>query len=102
MTCRLAQEFQPEQIIWLGSYAWGPPDEGSDADLCVIVTASDQKPVPRAAQAYRAWHGLGFAKDILVKTRLAIERDRQVRSSLEHEILEHGRVLYHQLPRAAI
>ena len=91
---RLAAEFKPEQVWRFGSHAWGQPDEGSDLDLLVVVPESDESPVRRAQRAHRCLRGLGMAKDVLVKTRAELERFRHVRSSLEAEILEHGRLLH--------
>ena len=94
VTSRLAAEFQPEQVWLFGSHAWGQPDEGSDLDLLVVVRQSDETPVRRAQRAHRCLRGLGIAKDILVKTGAELERFRNVRSSLEAEILERGRLIY--------
>jgi predicted nucleotidyltransferase len=87
-------EFKPEQVWLFGSHAWGHPDEGSDLDLLVVVPESDEPPVRRAQRAHRCLRGLGISKDILVKTRPELERFRHVRSSLEAEILERGRLIY--------
>jgi predicted nucleotidyltransferase len=94
VTGRLAAEFHPEQVWLFGSHAWGQPDEGSDLDLLVVVSESDETPVRRAQRAHRCLRGLGIAKDILVKTRAELDRFRNVRSSLEAEILERGRLIY--------
>lgn len=94
VTRRLAAEFQPEQVWLFGSYAWGQPDEQSDIDLLVVVRDSAEPPTRRAQRAHRCLKGLDVAKDILVKTRAEVERFRHVRSSLEAEILEHGRKIY--------
>ena len=94
VTHRLAAEFQPEQVWIFGSHAWGQPDEGSDLDLLVVVPQSDEAPIRRAQRAHRCLSGMGVAKDILVKTRAEFERFRNVRSSLEWEILHHGRLIY--------
>src|SRR5437588_10679608 len=45
-------------------------------------------------RARRCLRGMGIAKDILVRTRDQVERLRDVRASLESEILSRGRVLY--------
>ena len=91
---RLATELQPEEIWLFGSHAWGHPDEGSDIDLLVVVSQSDETPVRRAQRAHRCLMGLGVAKDILVKTRAELDRFRSVPSSLEAQILEQGRLVY--------
>ena len=94
VTRRLVAEFQPEEVWLFGSHAWGQPDEGSDLDLLVVVRESDEPPVRRAQRAHRCLQGLDIAKDILVKTRAELERFRNVRSSLEAEILERGRMIH--------
>jgi predicted nucleotidyltransferase len=94
VTRRLATEFDPEQVWLFGSHAWGQPDEGSDLDLLVIVSDSDEPPIRRAQRAHRCLSGLGIAKDVIVKTCAELERFRNVRSSLEAEILERGRLIY--------
>jgi predicted nucleotidyltransferase len=94
VTRRLATEFKLEQVWLFGSHAWGQPDEGSDLDLLVVVPESEESPVRRAQRAHRCLRGMGLAKDILVKTRAELERFRHVRSSLEAEILERGRLIY--------
>src|SRR5437016_10944435 len=93
VTRRLNAEFHPEQVWLFGSHAWGQPDEGSDLDLLVVVRESTESPVRRAQRAHRCLRGLGIAKDILVKTRAELERYRHVRSSLEADILERGRLI---------
>ncbi|MGD0090276.1 MAG: nucleotidyltransferase domain-containing protein [Planctomycetota bacterium] len=91
---RLVAAFQPEQIILFGSYAWGTPTEDSDVDLFVVVSQSDETPYQRVIRARDSLRGMGFAKDILVKTRAEADRYRHVRASLEHQIFEQGKVLY--------
>jgi len=93
-TRRLTVEFNPEQVWLFGSHAWGVPNEGSDLDLMVVVTESDEAPTRRAQRAHRCLQGLEVAKDVIVKTRAEVERFRNVRSSLLAEILERGRLLY--------
>jgi predicted nucleotidyltransferase len=94
VTARLAAEFQPEQVWLFGSHAWGNPNDESDLDLLVVVGQSSDTPVRRSQRAHRCLRGLGVAKDILVKTRAEFERYRDVQSSLEAEILKHGRLIY--------
>jgi predicted nucleotidyltransferase len=97
---RLVDEFQPEAIHLFGSHAWGQPNADSDLDLLVIISASDRSPAQRAARAYRCLQGLNVPKDILVRTRAEVERYRHVPASLEHRILESGKVLYERQARA--
>ena len=51
VTRRLNAEFHPEQVWLFGSHAWGQPDEGSDLDLLVVVSESNEPPVRRAQRA---------------------------------------------------
>lgn len=91
---RLTIEFNPEQIILFGSYAWGTPSEDSDIDLLVIVPASDARPTRRARSAHRCLRGLRAPIDVIVKTRDEMRRFGSVPASLEAEILERGKVIY--------
>lgn len=94
MVRRLVAEFQPEQIILFGSYAWGEPNEDSDVDLFVIVPESVERPVERMRRAHHCLGDLKVSADILVKTRAEADRYRNVRASLEHKVFGEGRVLY--------
>jgi len=94
ITRRLVEEFQPEKIILFGSHAWGEPNDDSDVDLYVIVKESDLPPAKRSMRAYRSLRGVRFPKDILVRTRAEVDRYKDVRASLEHRVLERGKVLY--------
>ena len=94
VTRRLNAEFHPEQVWLFGSHAWGQPDEGSDLDLLVVVSESNEPPVRRAQRAHRCLSGLNVATDILVKTRAEVERFRHVRASPENLVLNKGRLIY--------
>ena len=56
--------------------------------------ARDVEPADRATRAYRCLRGIAAPTDVLVKTRLEVERYRPVRASLESVILERGKLLY--------
>lgn len=94
MTRRLVKEFDPEQVILFGSYAWGTPTKDSDVDIMVIVSESNETDYARMVRAYDALIGLRVPKDIFVKTRAEFERYRGVRASLQNRIAEKGKVLY--------
>ena len=91
---RLADEFEPDQIILFGSHAWGTPTEDSDLDLLVIVPESDARPTQRSGRAHRCLRGLLAPMDVLVKTREEMERFGRVPASLEAEVRERGKVIY--------
>ena len=91
---RLTTEFQPEQIFLFGSHAWGTPHEDSDVDLMVIVSQSGERAIRRMQRAHRCLRGLRLSKDIFVQTREEFDRYKDLRASLQHQILERGRKLY--------
>lgn len=91
---RLVKEFNPEQIILFGSYAWGTPSSDSDLDIFVIVKISDLPPTKRAAKAYRCLQGSKMPAEVFVSTRKEVERYMSVPSSLTCKILEKGKILY--------
>ncbi len=94
ITRRLVVEFQPEQVILFGSYAWGEPRAGSDIDLMVIVSHSDLSEYQRALRGHACLSDLEIAKDVIVKTRSEFDFFRDVHASLEHSVAERGKVLY--------
>ena len=97
---RLVDEFHPEAIYLFGSRAWGKPGAGSDIDLLVIITKSDEKPIQRAVRAQRSLRGVRAAIDVLVKTRKEFERYASVKASLEAQITREGKLLYGRKARA--
>ncbi len=94
MAQRLVGQFQPQQVILFGSWAWGIPDQYSDVDLMVIVDDSDLSDYERTVQAHRCLREFGVPKDVIVKTRTEFEFFREVRASLEHKIYTQGKILY--------
>lgn len=94
MTQRLVNEFDPEQVILFGSYAWGKPTNDSDVDLMVIVSKSDERETHRMTRGLYCLRGLGVSKDVFVKTRAEFEYFRDVKASLQNRIAEKGKVLY--------
>jgi uncharacterized protein len=94
MVQRLVDCFKPEQIILFGSYAYGTPNPDSDIDLLVIVPQSDQPRYRRAREAYGVLWGLAVPAEIVVMTRHEVERSKTVKSSLAHQAIHRGKVLY--------
>ena len=90
----LVAEFQPEQVWLYGSHAWGNPHDDSDIDLLVVVSNSDETPIRRAQRAHRCLRGLRMPKDVLVETRMEVDRVKGSGTSLENMILNRGRRLY--------
>jgi len=96
ITDRLVSQFEPEQVILFGSYAWGEPTADSDVDLMVIVRASNLSDYQRSVLGHRCLSGLGIAKDVVVRTREEFDHWQIVRSSLEYKVARQGKVLYDQ------
>jgi uncharacterized protein len=94
ITESLVASLKPEQIILFGSYAYGEPNEDSDVDLLVIVSQSDEPRYRRACEAYKALRGIDIATDVIVMTREEVKRKMNVRSSLVHQVMHDGKILY--------
>jgi hypothetical protein len=50
----LVEQFQPQQVILFGSYAYGQPDEHSDVDL-LLVKDVEESVLKDKVQIRRAW-----------------------------------------------
>lgn len=94
MTRRLVNEFDPEQVILFGSYAWGTPTKDSDVDLMVIVSESDETEYQRMVRGLMCLEGMGVSKDVSVKTRAEFDFFAPVVASLEAAIVRKGKILY--------
>jgi predicted nucleotidyltransferase len=91
---RLKAEFQPEEIYLFGSHAWGTPNEDSDVDLMVILMQSNERTIRREQRAQFCLGRLPISADVLVRTRSEVNRVREIRGSLTHEVLQKGRKIY--------
>jgi predicted nucleotidyltransferase len=61
-----------EQVIWFGSWVSGLPTPGSDVDLCLVVSSSDQPQQDRAPGYLPVGFPVGI--DLFVYTRTEFER----------------------------
>ena len=91
---RLVAEFNPDAIYLFGSHAWGSPDDDSDVDFFIVVKESNEKPVRRAQRAHCSLIGMDFPKDVLVRTRMEVDENRFIPSSITSKILKQGRRIY--------
>jgi predicted nucleotidyltransferase len=94
ITRRLVATYQPEQVVLFGSHAWGKPDENSDVDLLVVLSASDEPAYRRASAGYRSLFGVGVPCDVWVRTRDEVLRESPLPTTLTHKIIREGRVLH--------
>ena len=94
VTSRIIDAVHPEKIVLFGSHVWGRPTEDSDIDLMVIVNRSGQPGYRLAREIYRSLRGLKVPVEVVVRTRMEMERGLAVKTSLERRVMEEGRVLH--------
>ena len=92
---KIKKEYQPEQIILFGSYAYGEPTEDSDIDL-FIVKDTDKRRVDRYVEVSRLIYEPGRHISIspLVYTPGEIEERLALGDDFVEEVLTKGEVLY--------
>ena len=78
----LVEQFQPDQVILFGSYAYGFPHEGSDVDLLVVkeMSQSASKERSKIRSAWRPIH----ARHGYLSLHLLLESPRRHRYRLDH------------------
>jgi uncharacterized protein len=91
---RLVEVYNPSKIYLFGSYAWGKPHEDSDLDILIVVDESQERPIKRSFNGYKALWGLGIAKDIMVYTNEEFEASAQKKASLPYKVKNQGKVIY--------
>lgn len=89
---RIAQEFEPEQIILFGSHAHGNPNRDSDVDLLVIMPF-EGKGTRKAVEILNRVNPR-IPLDLVVRTPEEVQRRLDLNDFFLREILERGRVLY--------
>ena len=90
----IAENFDPEEIILFGSYAYGKPEPWSDVDLLVIkeIRKGDEAAARRALWEIVPNHSFGL--DILVRSREVIDRRKALGDWFLREITSKGKVMY--------
>jgi len=89
----LVEEFQPERIVLIGSYARGEATRDSDVDLVVVMRANGSKREQqlRMRVALRDVH---VPKDILVVTAREWHVQRNIPGTIVWPARREGVVLY--------
>ena len=92
---KLKQDYDPEQIILFGSYAYGNPTDESDIDLLIIKDT--QEPILARWMSVRKLvtdlrKGLAFSPIIVTPSELKIRLDKG--DPFFEEILQKGKKLY--------
>lgn len=91
---RLIQVYNPEKIILFGSFAYGVPTSDSDLDLMIVVKDSALPQFKRSRAGYAQLHDIAFPIELLVMTSQEMDDLQQVKTSLAHQCLTKGRILY--------
>ena len=87
----IAEEFDPDQIILFGSYAYGTPHEDSDVDLLVVMPARNQHD---QAVRIRCRLAAPFPVDLIVRTPKQVKWRLQEGESFTTAIVSRGKILY--------
>jgi predicted nucleotidyltransferase len=90
---KIAETFNPEKIILIGSYAYGNPQKGSDLDL-VVVKDSNLPRHKRSREIRQLFYGWGIPMDIFVYTPEEIDYWKDVKCSFIRTIVTKGKVVY--------
>ena len=93
MARRIAERFDPDQIILFGSHARGTVRHDSDVDLLVVVPVMGSKRETQI-EIRCALHDIHVAKDIIVATPDEVERHRNIVGTIIRPALREGKVLY--------
>lgn len=88
----IAEEFQPEQIILFGSYAYGKPTPDSDVDLLVVLPFQG-RPFYKSLEILKRVNP-SFPIDLLARQPEDTARRYREGDPLIREALDHGTVLY--------
>ncbi len=95
ITQRIVDEFQPEQIVLFGSYAYGKPRADSDVDLLVITNRlrrlSDSQRSRRIAAVACPEH---LTLDVFVRTPAQVVRRLKLGDPFFRDIMLKGQFLY--------
>jgi uncharacterized protein len=92
LVSRIAERYQPQQIILFGTYAYGTPHPESDVDLLVIMDT----PLREIQQMLEIRQFLNplFGLDLIVYTPQNLAQRLAWGDSFLLEVIERGRVLY--------
>ncbi len=90
---RLIKEFSPEQVFIFGSVARGTAHEGSDYDLLLVVSQSNEPGYRRAQRAYKLLWGIGKAVDVIIYTRAEFEDMKGTFGTLPETVCREGKEL---------
>lgn len=90
---QIAREFNPDEIILFGSYAYGKPHEWSDVDLLVVMETPKGE-VRTIMEISDSLPSLPFSVDIIARSRSVINKRKKSGDFFLREITKKGKVLY--------
>ncbi|MFA5815736.1 MAG: nucleotidyltransferase domain-containing protein [Bacteroidales bacterium] len=90
---RIANSFNPEQIILFGSYAKGTPNKDSDLDL-LIIQDTDLPRHKRGLDIRISLIGTKVPMDILVYTKSEFENEKNEKYSFLNSAIKTSKILY--------
>jgi predicted nucleotidyltransferase len=88
---QIAERFQPDKIILIGSHAYGQPHSDSDVDILVVMPARNQ--LDQAVRIRLAVEN-NFPLDLIVRTPKEMTWRLAEQDSFLQEIVGRGKVLY--------
>jgi predicted nucleotidyltransferase len=89
---QIVEQFQPDQIILFGSYAYGQPNQDSDVDLLVILPF-EGLPVYKAIEIRKKLRPT-FSLDLIARTSKQIQQRLEMGDFFIQDILQRGRILH--------
>lgn len=92
----LVRALHPKQVYLFGSCAKGESSLGSDIDLLVVVPDGAGDKLGNTQKAYKAIREIPYPKDIIVDHESVFKKRSGWISSIEHEVLETGKLVYGQ------
>jgi len=90
---KIANKFNPEQIILFGSYAKGTQSKGSDIDL-LIIQDTELPSYKRGIDIRLSLIGTKMPIDILVYTRNEFEKEKNDKYSFLFSAIKTSKILY--------
>jgi uncharacterized protein len=90
----ISKELSPDKIYLFGSHAWGNPTENSDIDLMILFSEQNIKKMDIALKIRKLLRGIPYPFDLLVFTTDEIKQYQNVKSSLQYQITNRGKILY--------
>ena len=90
---KIANHFNPDKIILIGSYASGTFHDDSDLDF-LIIKDSDLPKHKRSKEIYKLFIGMKIPMDILVYSNKEYNDELNIKFSFINSALKTSKILY--------